>query len=258
MTKENLKDYLVATASCFPAFKPTKIENSIYIDGGYTDNLPINLAIKLGATNIIAVDMGAIGITKKINKEIPITYIRPNNKLGSLLVFEKDYTRYYLKLGYYDTLKKYKQLDGNKYTFKRNSFRKNYDRLKAKLNNRLLIYEKYHDKILNNEIISAKKDMYMEIIETLMDSFCVSPYEVYRISYINSMLKRKMKKDNFMNYNSYRKISIKQIKSNNISKELIYYIYNLLLKNSKSIKRYIIMYPKVYLCAVYLLSINNA
>ena len=121
LNDNNLKSYLMATASCFPAFKPYKINNNYYIDGGYTDNLPIKMALDMGADKIIAVDMGAVGINKKVNTNIPISYIRPNNKLGSLLVFEKDYTRSYLKLGFNDTMKIYKKLDGNKYTFKKNS-----------------------------------------------------------------------------------------------------------------------------------------
>ena len=98
-TKKNtspkrLKKYILASATCFPVFKPTKIGNDILVDGGYYDNLPINLAIDLGATEIIAVDLGAIGFRKKIrNKEIKITYIEPNNKLDSFLMFDSNVTK---------------------------------------------------------------------------------------------------------------------------------------------------------------------
>ena len=61
LPKENIKDYVLASASCYPAFKPYLIDGEMYIDGGYYDNLPINLAIDLGATEIIAVDLRAIG-----------------------------------------------------------------------------------------------------------------------------------------------------------------------------------------------------
>ena len=137
LNDNNLKSYLMATASCFPAFKPYKINNNYYVDGGYTDNLPIKMALDMGADNIIAVDMGAVGINKKVNTDVPISYIRPNNKLGSLLVFEKDYTRSYLKLGFNDTMKIYKKLDGNKYTFKKNSIIRNYNRISYRLERNL-------------------------------------------------------------------------------------------------------------------------
>ena len=37
-----------------------------YIDGGFYDNLPLNLAIELGADEIIAVDLKAVGFKREI------------------------------------------------------------------------------------------------------------------------------------------------------------------------------------------------
>ena len=54
--KKKFKDYLIASASCFPAFTKKTIDNEEYIDGGIYDNLPINLAIDMGADNVIAID----------------------------------------------------------------------------------------------------------------------------------------------------------------------------------------------------------
>ena len=74
LTKDNIKDYILASASCYPAFKPYLIDNEMFIDGGYYDNLPINLAIDLGATEIIAVDLRAIGFKKNVkDKTVDIT-----------------------------------------------------------------------------------------------------------------------------------------------------------------------------------------
>ena len=44
--KDLIGDYLMASASCYPAFKQKEIEGNKYIDGGFFDNLPINLAIQ--------------------------------------------------------------------------------------------------------------------------------------------------------------------------------------------------------------------
>ena len=67
--KDLLGDYLMASASCYPAFKKKKIKENEYIDGGIFDNLPINLAIKMGADEVIAIDLSAPGITKKPSKK---------------------------------------------------------------------------------------------------------------------------------------------------------------------------------------------
>ena len=52
--KGYLKDYVIASATCFPFFKRKKVGDNHFIDGGYYDNLPINLAAKMGADEIIA------------------------------------------------------------------------------------------------------------------------------------------------------------------------------------------------------------
>jgi NTE family protein len=67
LTKEQIPegmvcDYLLASSACFPAFKMKEINGSRFLDGGYHDNLPMNLAISMGAEEIIAVDLQSMGI----------------------------------------------------------------------------------------------------------------------------------------------------------------------------------------------------
>ena len=84
----DMKDYLIASASCYPAFKKKNIDNIEYIDGGVFDNLPINLAISMGAEEIIAVDLKEVGIKRRVkNQNIKITTISPRNNIGSFLLF---------------------------------------------------------------------------------------------------------------------------------------------------------------------------
>lgn len=123
-----LKDYLVASATCFPAFKMKQIDKDLFIDGAYYDKIPINQAISMGATEIIAVDLNSFGLSKKVKeKEIPITYISPRNRLDSFLLFDSSFTKRSIKLGYNDTMKTFNKLDGLKYTFKRKHLNKNFD-----------------------------------------------------------------------------------------------------------------------------------
>jgi NTE family protein len=134
LTKEDipvgkLKDYLMASATCFPAFKKKHIDNADYIDGGYYDNLPLNLAIQMGANEIIAIDLRTIGFKRHVrNHDIKVTYIAPRNDLGSFLVFHKDLARRGMRLGYNDTMKAFDKLDGNRYTFRLNHLTDNFQR----------------------------------------------------------------------------------------------------------------------------------
>lgn len=257
LTKDNLKDYLLATSACFPAFKPIKINKSMFVDGGYTDNMPINLAIELGADEIIAVDLGAIGINKKtLTKNIKIDVIKPSHKLGSLLVFEKDYTRRYLKLGYYDTMKYYNKLDGKLYTFKAGSLRRNYNRNYERFYNKLKEYESYINKPLIKKLMNNDSENYFnEIFESLLSSFNIDPINVYRASYLNVVIRNNFLSSDYKKYNSVRKVLKKELKTNNTSIALISFMYNLIKDNKKNLKIYINTFPKAFLCAVYLSAI---
>ena len=63
-----LGEYLLASAACFPAFQAKEIDGKKYIDGGYHDNMPINLALKMGADQIIAIDLESVGVSRRIKK----------------------------------------------------------------------------------------------------------------------------------------------------------------------------------------------
>ena len=161
MTKEtlkpnNVKDYVIASASCYPAFKPYKIKNELFIDGGYYDNLPINLAIDLGADEIVAVNLRAVGFIRKPKIDIPITMIKPRNKIVSFLVFDKAKSREALHFGYNDTMKTFGKLDGDKLTFKKGNLVKNYNKYSYKFEEKLNdIFQNMENNVLNKIVESS-------------------------------------------------------------------------------------------------------
>lgn len=115
-----LADYIIASAAIFPAVKPQEIENQKYVDGGFYNNLPIDMALGHGATEIVAVDLEAIGIVKKVGK-LPegtkVKYIRSGWDLGTLLVFDREEALRNMRLGYLDTMRAFDVFDGNLFTF---------------------------------------------------------------------------------------------------------------------------------------------
>lgn len=128
LNRDNVKDYVVASASCYPAFKPYEIDGELYIDGGYYDNMPVNLAVELGADEIIAVDLRAAGFKRDSKVSVPMTVISPRNKISNFLVFDKMRSREALRFGYNDAMKTFGKLDGDKFTFKKGNLVKNYNR----------------------------------------------------------------------------------------------------------------------------------
>ncbi len=260
LRKGETKKYLLASCSCFPAFKPTKIGNNNYVDGGYYDNLPINLAISMGADEVIAVDMGAIGITKPIkNKKVKVTYIKPKNDLGNFLAFEKTYARLAIDLGYNDTMKIYGKLEGDKYTFKKGSLSRNYKRIGERFYDLYDTYNKSTFFMLKPKKISDKnKEKYFnETIEHLAEIFDIDPSKIYRTSFLNIKIKKEFIKNKIKNHKKVKGlIKHSKLKKVFISKELVSYIYDELdNKKGKSLNKLRVMFPNAFLCAIYLKTI---
>ncbi|QTL99049.1 patatin-like phospholipase family protein [Iocasia frigidifontis] len=108
-------DYLIASAY-FPAFKLEKLDGKLLIDGGFYDNLPINMLVSRGYKEIIAVRTYGLGRTRKLDYDnTRIRYITPQEDLGRILDFSNNRAKKNLQLGYHDTLKVFKGLKGNKY-----------------------------------------------------------------------------------------------------------------------------------------------
>lgn len=269
LTKNNIKDYVLASASCYPAFKPYLIDNEMYIDGGYYDNLPINLAIDLGATEIIAVDLRAIGFKKIIkDKSVDITYITPRNKIGSFLVFDKMQARKAIKLGYNDTMKTFGKLEGNKYTFRKYNLIKNYNKYIDNFETTLKELFKNSDNKILNKIFQT--DIFKDILnnKTLYNNFNNLIEEAGKIFNFDE--------SNIYNIKSYNKglltalsnveaieleeISI-QIKNKNLEglidrRKIVKYFYNQIEKKQISFK-FVVPFINEFLVALYIYIIKS-
>lgn len=127
-----LVDYILASAACFPLLQQREIGGVRYIDGAYTDNVPANFAVSCGAEEIIAVDLRGLGILHSYkHEEIPITYIRSHWALGTMFNVGIETTRRNMRLGYQDTMKAYRKLEGKAYAFYPGESRKNAQSLGA-------------------------------------------------------------------------------------------------------------------------------
>lgn len=122
-----MQDYILASASCFPAVQAMEIDGKQYIDGGYADVMPVEMAMNKGADKVIAVHLEAAGFVRDDTlkeareKAEQFTMIKSHWDLGNFLVFDKKNTKRIIRLGYLDTLKEFKVYDGNMFTFKKNA-----------------------------------------------------------------------------------------------------------------------------------------
>ncbi len=190
-----LCDYIMASASCYPAFKLKDIDGNKYIDGGMFDNLPINLAIDLGATEIIAIDLSAPGLTKKPKKNIKITKVKPNNKLTNFLDFNENGSKRNMKLGYNDTMKVFKKLNGKKYSFKVKNFDKKIDEYKNIFLYNLTTIIRHNDliKLINLDKLNLESFL-LKTCEQIGLDFKLDETCIYSFKGFNKLLLKKANK----------------------------------------------------------------
>lgn len=110
-----LPDYLLASASFFPGFKPRDIDGKTFIDGGYTDNMPTALAARLGATNLVCVNVDGIGVQRRNTTGLPTLTVESHWDLGPILRFDPQQARRNIALGYWDTYRAFGRLLGSAY-----------------------------------------------------------------------------------------------------------------------------------------------
>lgn len=241
--KDKLTDYLMASASCYPAFQKKDIDGNKFIDGGIFDNMPINLAIDLGADSIIAVDLCAPGVKARPKKHVDTITIKPNNKLTNFLNFYEDGSIRNIKFGYNDTMKVFGKYKGYKYTFKKKNIDEaisEYHKLFIHNLNQILNSEKLIKLIAVNLIDQEKL-----IIKTAEEIGLLLEFDetkIYKFRKFNKKLLKEFKKN---------KVNSKKIST---IKEL----YEMMLKKDYKLLRTTgILHPKEFIEALYLYTISE-
>ncbi len=118
MEEGKVADYILASTACFPIMQPYNIDGKDYVDGGYMDNVPFNMALKRGATELVIVDMrGMKHESKPEDITAKIHYITPKHDLGNFIIFNKEQSKKNIKMGYLDTMKTFGKLEGTYYAF---------------------------------------------------------------------------------------------------------------------------------------------
>ena len=114
-----LGDWVIASASCFPVFPAKNIGGQRYIDGGYIDNLPIDMALADGADEVVAVEVRPDHTHPEYARMPWLKTVKPLHNIGGFLDFDPRLMRRSRLMGYYDTMKAWDALDGHLYTFRR-------------------------------------------------------------------------------------------------------------------------------------------
>lgn len=281
MTDDMICDFLVASASCYPAYQKKKIGDDEYIDGGYYDVLPINLAIDMGATEVIAVDLKAVGRHRKVkDTSVPIRYIYPRNRIVSFLVFDDALSKKTIAFGYNDTMKTYGKLDGNVFTFCKNHLRRNYhvygrrfyslvqdifcvSKRDKNIFDSLLSVSVFH-KLIDDQSGEECKKVMNDTLERLGKLFHLDESVVYDIEHYHGLLVYQFSCiDGVDGKLIDQKVKDMKVKDWINSKYVVKYIYDKLVvegfqvRRRKSLCRIACVFPKEFLMAIYLVVINQ-
>lgn len=117
MNEKNASDVILASASCYPAFPVLEMNGEHYVDGGYADNVPIDLVAKYDCSHILAIDVEGPGVVKPIDSKLDVFMVKPILPLMNFLDFTSTSAMKNLHAGYYETLKLLQKRAGAIYTF---------------------------------------------------------------------------------------------------------------------------------------------
>ena len=101
----------VAASANYPFFLPIEVEGEYYLDGGITNNVPYQALLDRGYQKMIIIRTKTDELQGKIPQNEDISVILPSEHLGSSLQFTHDNIMALIKLGYIDTMAKFKNLN---------------------------------------------------------------------------------------------------------------------------------------------------
>jgi len=121
--EEEIIDWLLASSAFFPMMAMAKIKGELYVDGGYRNNLPVDIALQTPITELIVVDVHGPGFDKKyrLPDETAELVLASPWSLGDLLLFQSDRSSENIDLGYLETKRAFGELQGYRYFFGRHA-----------------------------------------------------------------------------------------------------------------------------------------
>ncbi len=112
-----IADYILASA-CLPGFKSQVIDEQSFIDGGVNNNMPVDMLINSGIRDIVAVDVGGVGIIKNVDTTgVNIFTVKCSENVLGTMDFNAENIAKNIKMGYYDCYKTFGRCMGQRYYF---------------------------------------------------------------------------------------------------------------------------------------------
>ena len=200
---------VMSSASIFPAFPFYHVDDTDFMDGMYYDNLPIDTAFRLGADDVVAINLSTQMPHKSYEDHPLVKLIQPEKPLGSFLQFTQESVQKNIQLGYTDTMKAYGHFLGEHYTFSvrdpeyiekfSKQFLLTLTRLDAGTSEGFLKgrYQKKRRKLnlLKKKLTQPDSlTLYVRAIEMLFDVFLLPPEPIYCLDDATLLLRQQIRK----------------------------------------------------------------
>lgn len=209
--------FLLAS-SYLPSFKTEKIFGKRFLDGGFHNVVPTSMLIDRGYKNIIEVRIQGIGLEKRYDDtDVNIIRVSAKEDLGRLLELNPIKVKHNMTLGYFDTLRIFKDLAGDHYyidgTKKEATYLKQFIMLKGSevelsmfnlgARNSQKNYRS-KERLVCEELIpivakklklskeASYKDIYISILERAALALGVERFKIYKLKGFKSAIKLKI------------------------------------------------------------------
>ena len=175
-----LEDFLLASAYLV-GFKNEPMEDGKrYIDGGSFDNVPADVLVEKGYTDLIEIRIYGPGREPRVSlpEDGEMYQIGPRVKLGSIIEFDRERSRQNMKIGYYDAKRMLYGLEGIIYYIEQEHLDAWYERRMrdlTELEKRALAI------VLKLPVSGTDKELYMGMLEAAAKFLRIPKYRIYKV-----------------------------------------------------------------------------
>ena len=207
---QEIMDHLLASSACFPIFPLHKIGKKLYLDGGWTNNLPVDYCLELGAEYVYAIGLRSFppAPQKAAYYHLPnVTFIMQSRNLGFMMDFDPKTLARNRMLGYLDAGRVLGDYYGGKYAFEKNEgdleTAHAYFMKILKADGKGAKHLRSIKNLLNVKARNPKEiDIYVAALEYYASAFEIDEYKLYSFK---SMLEEIVKKASAMDEKARRK-----------------------------------------------------
>lgn len=175
-----LEDFLLASAYLV-GFKNEPMEDGKrYIDGGIFNNVPADVLVEKGYTDLIEIRIYGPGREPRVSlpEDGEMYQIGPRVKLGSIIEFDRERSRQNMKIGYYDAKRMLYGLEGIIYYIEQEHLDAWYERRMrdlTELEKRALAI------VLKLPVSGTDKELYMGMLEAAAKFLRIPKYRIYKV-----------------------------------------------------------------------------